>query len=242
MRIGPTWVESVFQDVRFGLRMLRKDRVVTAAAVLSLSLAIGASTAAFSLIDALILRKLPVREPDRLVALTSPEPFGRPFEQETFNYPLFEGLRAAAGQQAELFGITYGGLRSVVFDDSGGQEEKIRPEWISGDGFAVLGLQPALGRLLTANDDGSSGQRAAVLSYNFWMRRFGGSPAVLGRWMTWNGQQFQIAGVAAKGFSGVEPGYSTDLWVPIERPGNANARSDSASFRSWVRPKPGVAL
>ena len=82
-----------------------------------------------------------------------------------------------------------------------------------------------------------------VLSYNFWMRRFGGSPAVLGRWMTWNDAQYQIVGVAQKDFIGVEPGYSTDLWTPIEKPTDPNVTSgfDSAGFRIWGRLKPGVA-
>jgi predicted permease len=235
-----SWLESIFHDVRFGLRMLRKDRAVTAAAVVSLSLAIGACTAAFSLIDAVILRKLPVREPDKLISFTYPEPFGRPMQSDFFRYPLFEQFRQAAGRQVDLFGITWGGpLRSVVFDDAGRQEEKIRPEWISGGGFAILGVQPALGRLFTPDDERRSGkQSVAVLSYNFWTRRFGGSPAVLGRWLTWGDAQLQIVGVAPKGFSGVEPGYSTDLWAPIEA---SSADSDSSSFRIWGRPKPGVA-
>ncbi|HYL75027.1 MAG TPA: ABC transporter permease [Bryobacteraceae bacterium] len=235
-----SWLESIFHDARFGLRMLLKDRTVTAAAVLSLSLAIGASTAAFSLIDALLLRKLPVRDPDRLVAFTFPEPFGRPLQNDTFNYPLYRQFRDASAKQADLFGVTYGGpLRPVTFDDSGGQEEKVRPEWITGNGFDVLGVRPSLGRLFTDSDGRSHGkQGVAVLSYNFWTRRFGRSPAVLGRWLTWNDSQLQIVGVAAKGFHGVEPGYASDLWVPIEPPANPNEMF--YSFRVWARPKPGV--
>ena len=135
-----SWLESVFQDVRFGLRMLLKNRAVTAAAVLSLSLAIGACTGAFSLIDALILRPLPVRDPYGLIRLTHPDQYHPATENDYFDYAIFDDFREAARGKAELFGITFGGVpRSVMFDDSGRQEEKVRPEWISGDGFAMSG-------------------------------------------------------------------------------------------------------
>src|SRR5260370_18668799 len=167
------WLESIFQDARFGLRMLLKNRVVTAAAILSLSLAIGASTAAFSLIDALLLRTLPVNNPQQLVALTYPDPFGHAFEGTHFNYPQYERFRELSANQAEVFGIFYGGnLNQVVFDDSGNQEENVRTERISGNGFSVLGVPPVLVRFISANDDGRAGHRVAVLSYTFWMRRF----------------------------------------------------------------------
>jgi predicted permease len=237
-----SWLESIFQDTRFGLRMLLKNRIVTAAAILSLSLAIGASTAAFSLIDALLLRTLPVNDPQQLVALTYPDPYGHPIEGTHFNYPLYKRLREVSGNQAELFGIFYGGaLNPVVFDDSGNQEEKIRAEWISSNGFGALGVQPTLGRLIAANDDGRAGHRVVVLSHNFWMRRFGGSPAVLGRWLTMNDAQFQIVGVAARNFIGVEPGYSIDLWAPIETPADPNSLR-TQSFRIWARLKPDIPL
>jgi putative ABC transport system permease protein len=231
------WLESIFQDARFGLRMLLKNRAVTAAAILSLSLAIGASTAAFSLIDALLLRTLPVNKPEQLFALTYPDPYGHPMEGTHFNYPLYERFREVSSRQVELFGIFYGGaLSPVVFDDSGNQEEKIRTEWISGNGFSVLGVQPVLGRVIAPNDDGRAGHRVVVLSYTFWMRRFGGSPAVLGRWLTWNDTQFQIVGVAARNFFGVEPGYSIDLWAPLETPADPNSLQ-TQSFRIWARLK-----
>jgi putative ABC transport system permease protein len=236
-----SWLESIFQDTRFGLRMLLKNRIVTAAAILSLSLAIGASTAAFSLIDALLLRTLPVSQPWQLVAFTYPDPYGHAFEGTHFNYPLYRRLREAAGGEAELFCIFYGGgLSRAVFDDSSNQEEKIRTESISGDGFSVLGIQPALGRVLSPNSDGSPGYRAVVLSYNFWRRRFGGSPTVLGKWLTLNDAQYQIVGVAARNFVGVEPGYGIDLWAPLVTPADPNS-VQGQSFRVWARLKPGTA-
>ena len=239
-----TWLESIFSDARFGLRMLVKDRTLATAAIVSLALAIGACTAAFSLIDALLLRTLPVRDASQLIAFTFPDPFGHPFDSEVFHYSQFLQFREAAGGKIDLFGLTYGGgLRSVSFENSGAQEEKLRVEGISSDGFATLGLRPAIGRLFNSNDElRSQNQSAAVLSYNFWSRRFGGSPSVLGKWLTSGNAQLQIVGVAPKGFSGVEPGYSTDLWTPTLRPADPNGSLNNSSswFRIWGRLKPGV--
>src|SRR5690242_18508483 len=206
---------SLFLDARFGLRMLRKHRVITAAAVLSLSLAIGACTAAFSLIDALILRPLPVHDPAQLIALTFPGMNPGPIENSRFSQPLFDRFRDAAGARADFFEISLGGpLPQAAFDDSGTSDERIRVEWMSGNAFTTLGVQAALGRLLAPADDARE-PRATVLSHGFWMRRFGGSPAVLGRLLTINNKQFQIVGVAQRGFSGLEPGAMTDLWLPV---------------------------
>src|SRR5260370_711260 len=137
-----SWIESVFYDARFGLRMLLKHLAVTAAAVLSLSLAIGACTAAFSLIDALILRPLPVHDPAQLIFLAFPEPRG-PVENTRFSQPLFERFSEAAGPRLDFFEVSFGGpLLPAVFDDSGGADEKIRAEWMPGGAFAALGVKP----------------------------------------------------------------------------------------------------
>lgn len=238
------WVESIVQDARFGLRMLLKDRAVAAAAIISLALAIGACTAAFSLIDALLLRTLPVHDASRLIAFSFPDPFGHPMDGDVFHYSQFQQFRDAAAGKIDLFGITYGGgLHSVVFDNAGEQEERLRVQRISGDGFAILGVRASAGRLFTTNDERPGPrQGVGIISYNLWRRRFAGSPTVLGKWITADGVPLQIIGVAAKGFSGVEPGYATDLWTPTERPANPNASLNESSswFRIWGRLKPGV--
>jgi hypothetical protein len=116
----------------------------------------------------------------------------------------------------ELFGMTvWGPLQSADFDDAG-TLERVRAQWISGNGLATLGVRPVLGRLLTEADEQRDQKRSAVvLNYGFWMRRFGGNPAVLGRWRTMHGIEFRIMGVTEKNFSGVEPEYLNDLWVPL---------------------------
>jgi predicted permease len=209
------WLESLLKDVRFGLRMLRKDSTVTAAALASLALAMGAALAAFALVDALLLRPLPVDQPERLVQLTTLDKRD-PHENHTFSYPLFERCRQAARGQLDLFAISNQYPEPVVFGNSGGREEKLRVLYASGNTLPALGTRPALGRLLNADDDLHPGAHpVAVASYDFWMRRFGGDPAVLGRWLRIGTRQFRIVGVTEKRFTGIEPGKRTDLWVPM---------------------------
>src|ERR1700733_3249621 len=212
------WLESVVRDIQFGFRMLRKDPGVTAAAIVSLALAIGASTAAFSLVDALILRPLPVRDPRTLVYLTNPSDSPDAAQQETendsFSYPLFRRLRDAVRGHADLFAVSYQGEQPVVFDGTG-TEGKIEPQWVSGNTFELLGLQPELGRLLNRNDDLKPGAHpVAVISYTFWQRHFAGDPRALGRWFKLQEKQYQIVGVTQRGFTGFEPGVRTDVWLP----------------------------
>jgi putative ABC transport system permease protein len=234
-------LESILQDVVFGLRLCRKNATLTAAAVMSLSLAIGACTAAFSLIDALILRPLPVNDPERLVYAVSREPTD-PEDDASFNYPVFERMRDASRAQVQLFGMSYQSRRDAVFDDSNGQPEKVYAQWISGAAFPILGVKPALGRLLTESDDLKPGQHpVAVLSYDFWSRRFGRNPSVLGRSVTIREKQLQIVGVAEKGFTGAEPGIVTELWAPnMMWDDEAIVTAGWSWFRIWGRLRPGV--
>ncbi|MFY9725853.1 MAG: ADOP family duplicated permease [Bryobacteraceae bacterium] len=236
------WLESLVKDVRFGFRMLRKDRGVTAAALASLALAIGASLAAFALVDALLLRPLPVYQPERLVRLTTTDE-SDPHPNHTFNYPLFERCRQATQGQLELFAMSNQYPKPVVFAKSGGREEEARVQYVSGNALPSLGIRPALGRLLTPSDDLRPGAHpVAVASYNFWMRRFGGDPSVLGQWFSDGTRQFQIVGVSEKGFTGVEPGISSDLWVPTMMWWNPKDLSNTGSYWFGVlgRLKPGA--
>ena len=224
------WLESLLKDVRFGFRVLRKDKGVTAAALASLALAIGASLAAFALLDALLLRPLPVYRPERLIRLTTTDE-SDPHPNQTFNYPLFERCRQATRGKLDLFAMTNQHPEPVVFAGSGGRQEKARVQYASGNALPSLGIRPALGRLLTPDDDLRPGAHpVAVASYNFWMRRFAGDPSVLGRWFRDGTRQFQIVGVAEKGFTGVEPGISTDLWVPAMMWWNPKDLASSNSY------------
>jgi predicted permease len=216
------WLGSLLRDFTFGRRMLAKHRTASLAAIASLALAIGACTAAFTLIDALVYRPLPLPAPRQLIALAQVMPAyfsadNQPHESDTFSYPAYELLRDTARDRADLFAMRLsGGLQPALFDDAAGAGENVRAEAISGRGFQILGVQPALGRLIQPDDDSlTGGHPAAVLSYAFWQRRFGASPSAIGRWVTLGRRQFQIVGIAAASFTGVQPGYLTDLWLPL---------------------------
>ena len=218
------WLESLIQDFRFGLRMLKKYRTASLAAILSLALAIGACTGAFALIDALILRPLPLPRPNQLIALgvVMPSffsPDNQPHESESFSYPEFQLLRDAARSDADLFPVCLSaGLQPVQFDDANGESDNVRAEAISGNGFDILGVKPTLGRLIQPADDSPAATHpVAVVSYSFWKRRFAASPSAIGRWVTVSHprRQFQIVGVTAPSFHGLRPGYSTDVWLPL---------------------------
>jgi predicted permease len=233
--------DSILRDVSFAIRLWRRNKLVTGAAVVSLSLAVGACTAAFSLIDALILRTLPVEDPQALiyVGLRAPADIR---DGLSYNYPLFREMRAAGSRQVRLFALSDQARRDAIFDGRG-QAEKVYGQWVSGDAFAILGVKPALGRVLDSTDDVHPGQHpVAVLSYDFWTRRFDRNPDVLGRWVTIRDKPLQIVGVAANGFTGVEPGIMTDLWAPTMMwDDRAIADSSTRWFRIWGRMQAGVA-
>lgn len=234
------WLDAVMRDIGFGLRMLRKDRGVTTSVVASLGLAMGACAAAFMLVDALILRPLGVPEPERLVYLALPpdtptSPDGEPRrEGQSFSYPLYERFREAAGRRAELMVLGYQRSELARFFDASDRRERVRAQHVSGNVFGELGVVPALGRLITTDDDRvGAPRRVVVLGHAFWIRRFGGDARVLGRHLAFDrDHQYEIVGVAREGFTGVEPGMRTDLWLPA-------ASYEAAAFTSpgwqWFR-------
>jgi putative ABC transport system permease protein len=177
---------SVLQDARYGWRMMLKNSAFAATAVFSLALAIGANTAIFSLVDAAMLRPLPLPQTERLVTLTSPdveqpgtESLG---ERESFSYPLYLRLRSAAGNSARLALFSFPGRRDARIEVAPAPIEHVITQFVSGEAFQILGVRPALGRLFSVEEDGTpGGHPVAVLSYEFWRRRFGGDPAVLRR-------------------------------------------------------------
>jgi hypothetical protein len=160
----------------------------------------------------------------------------------SFNYPLFREMRAVSSRQVRLFALSDQAKRDAVFDDCG-HVEKVYAQWVSGDAFAILGVAPALGRVLASTDDTNPGQHpVAVLSYDFWTRRFGRNPDVVGRWVTIREKSLEIVGVAANGFTGVEPGIMTDLWAPTMMwDDRAIADSGTRWFRIWGRLQSGAA-
>jgi len=223
-----TRLDSLARDFRVGVRLLWKDAVVSAAAVISLGLAIGACTAAFSLIDALILRPLPVREPHRLVYVNRSKGHDQRFSS-MFSYPFFDRLRQASSTRMETFSMSHQSLRQAVLPGAGGAEEKVMTQFVSGNAFDVLGVNAAIGRVLGPSDDLTPGAHpVAVISHAFWMRRFGGNPGVLGLWVQLEQKPYQVVGVAQVGFTGGQPGVLTDIWVP-----NVMFQAESLSNPNW---------
>ena len=210
-----TWLDSVWRDLRLGARMLRKEAGVSAAAIMSLGLAIGACTAAFSLIDALILRELPVRDPGRLVYV-SRESNNRDLRYSAlFSYPLLNRIRQTVSPHLEVFSMSHQSLRQAILPDAGGVEEKLLTQFVSGNAFNALGVSATIGRVLQPSDDVTPGaHQVAVVSHAFWTRRLGADPHVLGSWFQLEQRPYQIVGVAQPGFSGAQPGRLTDVWVP----------------------------
>ncbi len=177
------WLDAVRADAVFGWRQLKKNKVTSAAAVLSLALAIGSCTSAFRLIDALLLRPLQVAEPERLYALSRQgiDFDGQLRTGDEWAYPAFQQMRAAVKNQAELIAISYAERMDLTYR-SDNEMEKAYTQYVSGWMFGSFGLRPVLGRLLSENDDLQPGAHPyAVLSHDYWRRRFGQDPRVIGR-------------------------------------------------------------
>ncbi|HKE26202.1 MAG TPA: ABC transporter permease [Bryobacteraceae bacterium] len=218
VRMGATF-DTTFQDVRYALRSLRKSPAFALTAILSLALAIGANTAIYSIVDAALLRPLPVAEPDRLFALSTLQiqipGQDRPAQDYSFSYPLYQQFRAAAGDSARLGLFSNGNLTDIQIPNRGAPMEKAVCGFISGDAFDILHVQPVLGRVFTTAEDRVPwGHPYAVISYDYWQRRFQGDRGVLGRHIQYGRHNLTIVGVARKGFFGVEPGKFVDIWIP----------------------------
>jgi predicted permease len=239
---GAPWIEALRADVVFGWRQLRRRRTVTAAAIISLGLALGAATATFRLVDAVLLRTLPVAEPHRLwgVASTYVDSQNRPDEHDYFDYPTFRRYRTALGDRAESLVIGMSAQGDATFDGAE-QPEPIYRQYLSGNAFTVFGLRPAVGRLLLPSDDETPGAHAVVvISYHLWSRRFARDPGVVGRALRLGLQRYEIVGVSPEGFTGTEPGRLTDIFIPAMMNVQALNSPGWSWFRMWVRPNDGI--
>jgi predicted permease len=223
------WLDSIFSDCRFAFRMLRKSPVFTSVAVLTLALGIGANTAIFSLIDAALLRSLPVRDPHQLVvfqwdALHSPNTKGQysymscPSPNSagehgcSFSYHMFQqfqSLQDAFSSVTALGGDVGLNLRG------NGPASFVHGELVSGEFFDTLGVRAAVGRTFAPSDDKPGTSGVAVLGYGYWQSAFGGDPAVVGRTIWLNNVPVTIVGVAAEEFPGLDPATARPIWLPL---------------------------
>jgi predicted permease len=206
----------MWRDIRFSLRTLRRNPVFTVAAVLTMALGMGATTAIFSLFDQVVLRFLPVREPQRLVLLHREyQPEGNSTSdnmESVFSYPMYRELRDH--DPAFQGVVARGGFRVAVFH--GGGTEPAAAEVVSGNFFQSLGVPAEAGRVFNPQDDGAAGAHPViVLGHGYWSTRFGGDRAIVGQSITVNRVPMVVVGVAAAGFQGLRPGSTPDLYVPI---------------------------
>ncbi|HEY7474516.1 MAG TPA: ABC transporter permease, partial [Vicinamibacterales bacterium] len=239
-------VADLWQDLRYAVRMLARQRGFTTAAALTLALGIGANTAVFSLVNATLLQRLPVADSARLVYVSNGPPPG------VFSYPAYADLR----DRSDVFDgfAAWGGIVASLNADS--TTDMVTGAIVTGRFFQTLGVEAAAGRLIGPEDDVTPGAHpVAVISYGLWQRRFGGRPDITGHPILLNGQPFTIVGVTAEGFTGAQVGVVRDLFVPmmmqpIMRPprggysGDMNPDLLKVRINQWLnaigRLKPGV--
>ena len=202
--------DTLLQDIRFAFRILRKTPLTTGVALLSLALGIGANTAIFSLIDAFMLRMLPVQNPQQLVQIRFKSPRSQHLSSTVTN-PIWEQVR---DHQGVFSGVFAWSPRTFDLAD-GGEENDINGIYASGDYFNVLGVRPAAGRLLAASDDIRGCPGVAVLSYGFWQEHYAGAQSAIGSSIRLNGHYFPIVGISQRGFSGTDVGKPLDVAIPI---------------------------
>jgi predicted permease len=214
---GVNLIESFTQDIRFGLRMLRKSPGFTAVAVLTLALGIGANTAIFTVIDAVLLRTLPVQHPEELVTVGDPGRVhswssGNP-RIDVFSLPLYREIRDKNSVFSSVLASSH--LENLRIKIEGGAEN-INGRLVTENYFQTLGVSPLLGRTFSSADGKAPGSDPiVVISYSYWQRRFAGDPTVLGRKVRLNNYPFTIIGVAPPGFFGEVVGDRLDVWAPM---------------------------
>jgi predicted permease len=227
----------VLQDVRYALSALRSSPGFAATAILSLALGIGANTAIFSLINAVILKTLPVSHPEQLVQLVMKTEDGT-----TFTNPIWEQVRDRQDVFSGAF--AYSPIRLNLA--GGGEVRNASPSWGSGDFFSTLGVHPLLGRTFTAADDKRGCPAIAVLSHDFWQREYGGAADVFERRLTLSSHPVRIVGVAPPGFNGIQVGEAVEIYMPLCAEGTLvrenSALDKRANWWLWIfaRLKPGI--
>jgi putative ABC transport system permease protein len=228
---------GLWHDILFAIKMLRKNPGFTTAAALTLALGIGANTAIFTLMDAILLKSLPVKQPEQLIELRT--------EYSSFSWQAFQHWRQ---HNQSLSGLIASSNKRFYCVVEGAAPERVAGQYVTGDFFPVLGVSPVIGRTITPGDDRFGSPNAvAVISDAYWARRFGRDPATLGKRIIVEDVPFTIVGVAPAEFFGLEVGSRIDLWAPLateplmQRP----SLTSSAGYK-WLqlvgRLKPGVSL
>jgi len=241
IRVG-VWLDALRSDAIFGLRQLRKNKITSVAAVFSLALAVGSCMAAFRLIDAVLLRPLPVANADRLYEVFRHAVLkNESYTGDSWSYPMFQEMRAAAKDQAELIAVSDAEPMDLTYR-SDQEMERAQIQYVCGWMFPTFGLRPKLGRLFSANDNVQPGAHPyAALSQGYWEHRFGEDPAIVGRTFRMGNRVYEIVGVVDGKFTGTEPGKMVDIFVPVMMHPGVTA-NDWSWHRTLVILKPGAAV
>src|SRR6267154_1870117 len=207
------WVEMVGRDFGYALRTLRRSRGFAVVAALTLALGIGANTAIFTLLDQVLLRLLPVKNPQQLVLLTMRgKHYGNNWGGNAISYPMYRDFQ----DHNEVFSGMFCRFPQPVSMTYGGQAERTLGELVSGTYFGVLGIGTVLGRAIGPEDDRvPDGHPVVVLGYDYWKQRFGGDPQIIGKTLLVNNYQMAVIGVSQPGFDGIEVGSSTKIFIPV---------------------------
>jgi macrolide transport system ATP-binding/permease protein len=220
-------IESLYEDLRYGIRTLGKNKGFAAVAILTLALGIGANTAIFSLIDAALLRAIPVRDASQLVLVQwrahkdpnnrSTSTYGDCEDVQqggcSFSEPFYHEIRSQKGIFRSLAAFAAGDRLDL--GGNGDARTVEEPEYVSGNYFETLGVEPALGRLITAEDDKPAAPSVVVLGYNYWRSEFGGAPSAVGKKIFLNKIPYTIIGVAEPRFDSLSPGNPLQIWIPL---------------------------
>ena len=250
------WMDSGARDARLALRLLRKSPTFTATAVVTLALGIGANTAVFTLMKLIVMDALPVRQPEQLVVLHDSGPKSSGYGNRmgnamssAFSYPVYGDLSSATIPIFSGVLARAQGRFTAVTLMTTSSTERIAAEFISGNYFSLLGVRPWRGRLLTESDNQPNSNAAAVLSYGFWEREFGGNPDIVNQTIRLNNHPFVVAGIAPPSFYGISLGETTDVYVPVAmvhrlQPAEENPLPDRnfAWLSLIARLKPGVTI
>ena len=207
------WLDTLFRDLKYTFRALARTPGFTAVAVVTLALGIGANTAIFTLLDQVLLRLLPVKNPQQLVLLTMRgSHYGNNWGGNAISHPMYRDFQAHNEVFSEMF-CRFSTASSLAF---GQQSERVPVELVSGTYFSTLGVVPALGRILTPQDDVvPNGHPFVVLNYAFWKTRFAADPQIVGKTLIINNYKMTVVGVSQEGFDGVELGNSPKVFIPI---------------------------
>ncbi|MGC1483484.1 MAG: ABC transporter permease [Candidatus Acidiferrum sp.] len=220
---GWRWLENLYEDLRYGIRTLGKNKGFAGVAILTLALGIGANTAIFSLIDAALLRAIPVRDASELVLVQwhahkdpnshSMRSYGDCKDACSLSAPFYHQIESQSGLFASVAAFAAGDRLDL--SGNGAASTVDGPEFVSGNYFDTLGVRPALGRLISAEDDTPSAPAVVVLSYNYWRSQFGGAASVVGKKILLNKVPCTIVGVAEPRFDSLSPGNALQLWMPL---------------------------